>query len=294
MKEISKGNWRLGIGIIFLVILFSLLGIKIWREGIYTNDLGINVVVVGTDKVGILILRPENDVVSWVSLPNNLQIKVFNSEAVYPVVSLWSYGEQVKNSYTVMEKSLGQDMGVALARTIKIYGSAGAGEVLSNLYRPDLKTDLSWRDRFLVDKFLTSAVTSKKLLELEIPTKAYDQIVDPDGKTMLEFNSVTQLWTKNKLILDSILAENVEVTVNNLSGKTGLGTQVAKQMESSGMRVVAVKSDTTENVNGTGCTYKIAGEAPFTERFLQEQLQCKRSIKVSGQNGTKEITVWLK
>lgn len=252
-----------------------------------------NVAIFGQDSVGLLMLRPEEEVIGWVKFPADLGVKIFNSEARYPLISLWNYGVLEKNPFEIAEKTLGLSMGVTIARTIKIDKGVSVEEVLANLHRWNLKTDLSLRDRYLIRKLLIEAVASRKVLEMDMPLKIFDQIEEPDGKKTLSFNSVASLWTKNKFVLESILSENVDLTVNNLSGQSGLGTQVARQLESAGMRVVEVKSDLTGQTPGKGCYFLIVGKYPFTESLLTNQLNC-RKIKIQNEGSEKGITVLIK
>lgn len=294
MKESSRTPVAKTLGVIFLLVLVLLLGLRIARQGIYSSRMGINIAVVGKDKVGLLMLRPDEGVVGWVAFPSNLVVKIFNSEARYPITSLWDYGVLEKNPYEIVEKSVGLSMGVAVARTIRVGTSPSMEETLASLHRLDLKTDLSLRDRFMIRKFLVDTVASKKVLEMDIPKKILDKTTEPDGKEVLVFNSVASLWTKNKFVLESVLSENVDLVVNNLSGQSGLGTQVARQLESAGMRVVEVKSDPVTDVVGKGCVFSISGKFPFSEDLLTNQMSCTKATRTISTEQEKGITVWLK
>lgn len=282
------------LGLVFLGIWLSLLLVRAFQQGIYSSRMGINVLVFGRDSAGLLMLRPEEEMVGWVSFPNNLMIKIFNSEARYPINSVWDYGVMEKNAYQVAEKSVGLSMGVVIARTMKVAGRVGVDEVLGEIASLRLKTDLSVRDRVLIRKFLAESVASKKVLEMDLPNNIFDKTVEPDGRESLAFGSVATLWTKNKFVLDSILSESVELVVNNLSGQTGLGTAVARQLESAGMRVVEVKSDPTEDVLGQGCLYASVSNFPLTESLLLDQLACVKTAQSAVRPGERGVIVWLK
>lgn len=281
------------LGLFFLCLLITLLVIRIFKQGIYSDSLGMNIAIFGQDSAALLMLRPEEDVVGWVKFPDNLGVKIYNSDARYPLISLWHYGVLEKNPYEIVEKTLGLSMGVTIARTIKMEGVSSVEEVLAILHQWNLKTDLSLRDRFLIRKLLVEAVASRKVLEMDMPNKIFDQVEEPDGKKTLSFNSVASLWTKNKFVLESILSENVDLTVNNLSGQSGLGTQVARQLESAGMRVIEVKSDLTGKVPGKGCYFLMVGKYPFTESLLINQMSCHK-MKNLEEGSEKGITVLIK
>ncbi len=276
-----------------MVVLFGLIVFRVYQEGIVSNQSGINLAVVGDTDCSLIILRPDEDIVGWVRLPGKLKIRIHNSQAQYPIGSLWTYGVSEKRPYEIFEKSLGLSMGVVISRTIRVQGDPSIEEVLASLHKISLKTDLSLKDRWLVRKYLAEAVSSKKILEMDIPNNAVDKITEPDGKEFLVFNNVTALWTKNKFLLESILNENVDVSINNLSGLAGMGVAVSKQLESAGVRVVEVKTDPNDDIAGSGCVFVSLGDYPNTEKFLMNQFSCEQ------RQGTKEtdkrgVKIWLK
>jgi hypothetical protein len=223
MKASIKDKVLLILGGIFLIVLLGLLIIDISRRGIYRSDLGINVAIVGDNGVSILLLRPEEGMLGWVRLPKGIRIKVYNSEARYPLDSLWSYGVSEKKPFEILEKSLSQSMGVVISKSIKIDDNSLIENVLGKLFSMSLKTDLSIRDRVMIRSFLADAVKSKKFLELTIPGSVFDKVTDPDGKEFKEFNPTMSLWTKNKFVIEPILNENADISINNVSGISGAG-----------------------------------------------------------------------
>jgi len=282
-------------GIVFLVLLGGLIVYRVIKEGVVSSQLGINLAVVGENGCSLLVLRPDEDIVGWVNLPAQLKLKIYNSSAQYPIGSLWVYGVSEKRPYEILEKSLGLSVGVAISRTIKINGDPSVEGVLGSLHKINLKTDLSLRDRFLIRRYLVEAVSSKKILEMDIPKKAMDKITEPDGKDFLIFNNVMVLWTKNKFLLESILMENVDASINNLSGIVGLGVAVSRQLESAGLRVVEVKTDPNQGIAGTGCIFVSRGNYPVTESFLIQQMKCERRVEVDkGMINKGGVGIWLK
>lgn len=279
---------------IFLTTLCSLVIFRVVKEGIFSDKLGINLAIIGSSDSALLILRPDEDILGWVNLPEKLKVKIFNSQAQYPIESLWDYGISEKNPYEIFEKSLGLSMGVVVSRVIKVQGQASIEEVLASLHKIYLKTDLSPKDRFFIRRYLVDAVASEKVLEMDIPPNILDQVVEPDGKEFLIFNDIISLWTKNKFILESLLNENADVSINNLSGQDGLGISVSKQLEAAGIRVVEVKTDLNRNTWGKGCIFVSGGNYPYTVSFLAQQLDCeqRRQDPLVGQQSGVEM--WLK
>jgi hypothetical protein len=294
MKGSIKDKFLLILGAAFLVTLLALLVVNILRNGIFSNNMGMNVVVIGENEVSLLLLRPEEQMVNWVDLPNDIRVKIYNSTADYPLRSLWSYGVSEKKPYETIEKSLGQAMGVALPRVIKLDKGDKLEDVLGSLLSVGLKSDLSLRDRGLIRQFLAEAVKSKKVLELNVPDSVFDKETDPDGKDFLSVdNAIMSLWTKNKFVLVPILNESADISIDNVSDTEGLGLTLSRQLESAGMHVIEVKADKTMSVSGNGCFYQTEKNYSMTETFLREQVGCKKIEQAITPNHDR-IEIWVK
>ena len=294
MKEISSPKQSRVIGLLFLLVLLVMICFRIYKESIVSSQSGINLAVVGDDGCSMLILRPDEDIVGWVDFPDKLKVKIYNSMAQYPIVSLWDYGVSEKHPLEIFEKSLGLSMGVVVSRTIKIQGKPSIEGVLGSLHKVNLKTNLSIKDRYLIRKYLAEAAASKKILEMEIPNSAMDNITEPDGKDFLIFNKVMSLWTKNRFLFESILMENVDASINNLSGLVGLGISVSRQLESAGLRVVEVKTDPNEDITGSGCVFVARGNYPVTVSFLVQQMNCEQRARLDVSVEQRGVEIWLK
>ena len=295
MKGSIKEKVLLVLGTAFLVVLVGLLLFDLTRRGIFDGGTGINIAIVGDKGVSVLLLRPEDQMAGWVSLPQDVRVKVFNSSANYPIESLWNYSVSENNPYEITEKTIGQAMGVIISRTIKINGNSSIEDVLGKLFTMSLKTDLSIRDRFTVRQFLSDSVKSKKILELAIPNAVFDKVTDPDGKKFLEFNQAMSLWTKNKFVVEAVLNENADISINNMTGTSGLGNILANQLESAGAHVVEVKANTDEKIIGKGCLYYTKKRYETTEAVLRDQVGCnKLSVKPSFVEDDDTLKVWLK
>lgn len=281
------------IGYTFLAILICLIFYNTFRKGIYSNEMGMNIAVIGNNSVAIMLLRPDEQLISWVDIPENLKVKIYNSAATYPILSLWKYGNSERKPYEIFERSLGTSLGVAIPRSIRVDGEANIETVLGSFHKLGLSTDLSWKDRWLIRQFVADAVQSKKIIEETIPQKAFDSVTEPDGKVFLTVNSIASLWTNTKFIIEPILSENSDVIVNNLTGRSGFGFEVSRQLESAGMRVIEVKADNSDSVPGTGCMFAIPNKLPISEKFLKDHLMCNK-IEISKKLDEKGIEVWLK
>lgn len=294
MKVSIKDKILLIIGGLFLVVLVCLVVYDLTRKGIYNPKMGLNVAIVGDNGVSILLLRPEESMIGWVKMPNKIRIKVYNSEAHYPLESVWSYGVSEKKPFEITEKSLGQAMGVVVSRTIKIDDSSQIENVLGKLHSLSLKTDLSIRDRIMIRQFIAEVVKSKKVLELAVPYSVFDVVTDPDGAEFKEFNLTMNLWTKNKFVIEPILQENADISINNVSGVSGLGGVLANQLESTGMHVIELKASPEEIVEGKGCVYSGEKRFEMTELVLREQVGCSRIAKPAFVEEDDKLRIWLK
>lgn len=294
METQQKQTWLEKFGLIFVFVLILLLILSFSKKGVYSSQLGINVAVMGDTGTGILLIRPQEGMLGWVNLPANLSVKIVNSGAIYPVSSLWGYGLSEKNTYKVVGESLSSTINVVIPRVVKVKGEASPENVLGQIHKLALQTDLSLRDRWLFRKDLVSYIVSKKTLELEIPKPALTKRVEPDGAEFLDANYVINLWTKNKFVFDSLLGENVNVKVVNQSNLKGAGLNFSKLLESSGLRVVEISSDTNEEHKGEKCIFKTESDNyPNTAYFLKNYLNCKDiTPKKSLQKG-EGIEIWL-
>lgn len=275
------------------MVLVGLLIYDVTRRGIFSGRMGINIAIVGDRGVSLLLLRPEEEMVEWVKLPANIRIKIFNSEAHYPLDSVWGYGVSERKPYEILEKSLGRSMGIVISRTIKVDDNTLIEDLLGKMFSISLKTNLSIKDRFVIRQYISDAVKSKRVLETSVPNTVFDKVTDPDGKEFVEFNQAVNLWTKNKFVVESILDENADVLINNISGVPGMGNILANQLESSGMHVVEVKADTEEKVQGKECVFSTDERYEMTEMVLGLQIGCTKIARPSFIESDEKIRIWI-
>lgn len=294
MKASIKDKLLLILGSAFLIVLIGLLIFDVTRRGIFSGKMGINIAIVGERGVSLLLLRPEEEMVEWVKLPASISVKIFNSEAHYPLESVWSYGVLERNPYEILEKSLGQSMGIVISRTIVVGNGPSIEDLLGKMLSISLKTNLSIKDRFVIRAYIAEAVKSKRILETSVPNKVFDKVIDPDGKEFIEFNQTVNLWTKNKFVVESILDENADVLINNISGVPGKGNILANQLESSGMHVVEVKADTEEKVSSSKeCVFSTDQRYEITEMVLDVQIGCTKVPQPPFIDNDEKIRIWI-
>lgn len=293
--EVKKNRKRfleyLAIG--FIGIFLSLLLISFTRKGVYSINLGLNMVVVGEDGIALALVRPKEDYVVWIKLPLAMQIKVDTSTAVFPVFSFWKYAEKEKNSLDLVARSISNTLGVVLPSAIKIDGSATPENLLGSLHSLTLNSNLTIRDRLMLRRDLVNLVSTRKTLEVDIPRSALTKVSDPDGVEFLEVNSIVNLWTKNRFVFETLLGESPNLSVYNLSGVAGMGMQISRKLESAGARVVEVESEYDgEVVTGKGCVFRSKADYVFTEYLLERFMKCK-NISVKEKIKGEGIEIWL-
>lgn len=279
------------LGILFLLVVVVSIVVSLLKQGIWNETLGMNLLVVGDDSVGLLIMRPGEKLGSWLEMPKDLKINISGSQASYPINSVWRFGLGEKRPYTIAEKSIGESMGVIIPRMIKVEGSAGVEGVLGSLVRLSAKTDLAFLDRLSLRKYLTEVVNSKRLLELTIPDQVFEEVTEPDGKVFKEFTKVMSAWSKDKFLFEPVLAEEAELTINNLSGVAGVGLLLARMAETAGIRVTEVKNDESDRVNGKGCVFESVSGVERTVELLKNHFGCHEATGVGNDGG--EMKLWL-
>jgi len=290
MKVGKTGKLMNILGVLFLTLIVSAIVHGYMKEGVWSEELGLNLLVVGDDSIGVLVLRPEERTASWISLPSDMKIRVTNSPASYPITSLWRFGVSEKKPYEIVEKSIGESMGVVIPRAVKMGGKASVEDLLGKLLSITLRTDLSILDRLALRGFLSETVTGKRLLELTVPGQAFESVEEPDGKVFKTFSLAVNAWSKDKFLIDRILSENVDLSINNMSGVNGYGLLMARQAETAGIRVVEIKNDPGDMLDGKGCFYAIDEDMEWTERWLRNHFKCK---KMENEKGRGEARMWL-
>lgn len=261
-----------------MTLLILLLVFSFTKRGIYSQSLGINLVVMGDLKVSIVIIRPNEELVSWVDLPSNLSVKVYKTGVFYPALSLWKLGLMDRDQYNYVTKSLTTTLGVALPKVVLVSKESSPESLLWALGNPMTQTNLGWRDRLLIRRELTNLVAAKKIITLDLPPNVLEKTLEPDGREVVSFNSVLPMWNKNKFLMEAILGEAVGARINNLSEIKGLGVTVSRQLEAAGLRVVEVASDGEKKPGiKSGCYYLFGNEKTFrlTEEFLKNHLGCR-------------------
>lgn len=285
------------VGWFFLLVFGLILLFDFSKKGVYDGDLGINLVVVGESRVGVLVIRPREELYSWIVLPEDIKVKVFNLSAEYPLRSLWKFGLGEKNQYEVMEKTLGMEMGLFLSKTVKLEGELELEKLPTALVSLKTKTDLSLKDRWLLRNSINEILGSKQVIEQSFPLSAFDEVIEPDGVSYRKFNRIANVWIKDKFYVDEIFHLGMGVEVNNMSEVAGLASVMATQLDSAGFRVLSVGNEVNEKISNGGCFYILKDRNDLIHKYMKTQVGCMdlgESLSYLNDSSLVGLKIWIK
>ena len=124
------------IGLLFLALVVVMLLVNLLRRNIYDPVLGINILVIAKDGMGVVAVAEGSGLVSVMRLPDNLLIPIDPTGAEYRVEAFYKIGLPIKNELFVSRVSVGQALGVVLAGVVKTNSEFG----LTGLFQPWLPT----------------------------------------------------------------------------------------------------------------------------------------------------------
>lgn len=266
-------------GGIFLILMILMVLVGILRKNVYNPKLGINLLLIGKDGLGIISVRPSTGMVSLLQLPDNLVIPVDANNGEYQVGAIYKIGLPVNEPNNVARESVGQALGVVLAGVVKsnlVFGLVGLREALLSF---STGGNLSLIDRYLLFRDINELLGEKMSLAVSLPKNVMDRVEEPDGKTVYRLNSAVFVWSKNQWVVDEVLSETAEVTVVNATGKEGQARMVARQIESAGVRVIDILTSKKEE----RAVCLIWGDTKIhsrTAEFLSNSFLCKKIDKI--------------
>lgn len=225
--------------------------------------------------------RPESTSIDYVNLPDDLKISLSLDEATFGIKELREVGIVGDDSLNNFRRGLSLDLGVVLPIVIRHDGENDIGTVREALidFRRT-KTNLGFFDRLETIRLLDLILAKGLNLAQAFPVRLTDRVVELDGKSYLKVNDSVYSWTKNFFSSESILSETAEIVVVNESGQPGIGRKVSRQLETSGMRVINVKSD--EIVLDKKC--EVTGDSlkyPMTISYLKKYMDCESVGEIS-------------
>ncbi len=261
------------VGVVFLALVVVMLLVNLLRRNIYDPGLGINILMIAKDGMGIVAVREGSGLVSVTRLPDNLVIPIDPTGAEYRVEAFYKIGLPMADELFVSRISVGQALGVVLAGVVKTNSEFGLAGLSGSLFSFSSQTNFSIFDRYNLAKSIRNLLTKRTNFEISFPATVGDVVEEADGKEVLKLNSSIFVWSQNQWVADEVLSETAEVTVVNGSGREGKARWAARQMETAGVRVISLMA---ARKNTKGCL--IWGDEklhPKTFSFLRLAFSCQ-------------------
>jgi hypothetical protein len=256
------------------LIVFSLFW-RLWSDRKINSKLGFNMVVVGKTRTTLMSFRPESMSIDYVNLPDDLKISLALDGPTFGIRELREVGIVGDESLNNFRRGLSLDLGVVLPIVVRHDGENDLATVREALidFRKT-KTNLGFFDRLETIRLLDIILSKGLNLAQAFPVRLTDRVIELDGKSYQRINDSVYSWTKNFFSSESVLSETAEIAVVNESGQPGIGRKVSRQLETSGMRVIEVKSDETVldkkcEVSGDGLKH------PMTMSYLKKYMDCE-------------------
>jgi len=294
-KKVSKKKFKLSQVLIaagFLLCILVGLVMGMFRKRVFNENLGMGLAAIGEDEVALLGIRPEEDSLVWVDLPADLRLRVVDSEAWYPVQSLWQLGEIEGDAEELVKQSLQQDLGLVMSGVICLGSKDVSVEgVMSGLIDLGVKSSLNWWDRVVLYKVLTKMMTRGLVWETDLPLIVMDVKEDEDEMKWKKLNERVWVWTRDLWPSEKILGLGATAAVYNSSDTPGKARVMGYALESEGLRVVEVAAREEKN---EGCWYEMEEEWSELEWLLERQLGCRVKVGIGDMDEVEAgVTVWL-
>jgi len=278
--------------VVFLSLILIALLVGFSRKRVFSESLGVNLVVVNEDRVALLGVRPKEKSIVWLDLPGNLQLKVVDREAWYPASSLWGLGEIEGDEKEMVRASIQQDLGLAMAGVVRLQGEMSVDEVMRSLIDVRTRTSLNWWDRIVLYRTLTKMGSRGLIWETNLPGAVVETRQEEDGSEWRRLNESIWVWTKDLWPSEEVLSLGVTAAVYNCSEVSGKARLMSHVLESEGLRVVEVAAK--EEENHRGCWFDLEIESDELEWLLERQLGCQRKNNLDKRDEVEaDLTVWL-
>jgi hypothetical protein len=252
--------WKNRLGIIWLVVALGVLGIsfglRMVYSGRYDPTLGLNLILIGDSKIGVIGFRGETDLVNMVVLPDELVVEAQGGKGRYKIGSLWGLGKLVNKSGEEVMLSLSSSLGIKVTGYIKTSDDniniSSLGGLLGDMR---IKTNLNWWDRVRLLGLIRKLLAGGTLVLKNIPQSLLREEVEPDGVRVLVFDGERIFsWSAREWVNPAILNERVNLAVFNNGGEAGRALVWERMLETAGVRVVeVVKAEQKTN----GCRYRL-------------------------------------
>lgn len=269
------------VGIVFLFLVFVMVLVNLLKRNVYDSKLGMNLLVVADDGIGIVAVRPISELISSTLLPDNLVIPIDLNGAEYQIEAIRKVGLPMENALEISRVSIGQALGIMLNGVVRCscnIRSDLVGGTREALFSWTSQSNLSWLDRYRLFRDISDLLKKKADLIVSVPKSVVDVHMEPDGKDVLKLNTAVFSWSKNQWTFDEILSETAELVVVNGTGRGGKARLAAKQIEGSGVRVIGLVA--TDREVDECIIFGTRDKHPKTFDFLLSSYFCATPSKV--------------
>lgn len=257
-----------------------MLFVNLIRRNVYDPKLGINLLLIAKDGMGVISIRSGSGIVAQMRLPDNISIPIESNGASYLVEAIAKIDLPVSDPLNSVRESVGQALGIILSGVVKAPVDFSIDGFRQSLFKVSTKTNLSLIDRYLMFKDLNDKLGNRASLTFFLPKNVIDFSDEPDGKRIGKLNTAVFVWSRNQWVVDEVLSETAEVTVVNASGRDGKARRVARQIESAGVRVIDIFVAKKENDDVCLLWGNIKAH-PLTAKFLIDSFSCKPVVKLN-------------
>lgn len=266
-------TWLERLGLVFVGLVILLVFLSFYARRLFDPKLGINVLFMAEDGVGILSVHPESQTVGLVKLPSDLKIPLGLDGPEYSLEAIRKTGLPERDGMVRFRQGTGLALGVIVPALVRTKGKLTVPAFLEDLWSWRTQTNLTLVDRYRLIGELDRLIKRGLNLEVSFPKTVTDMVEEPDGRRFLKLNAAIYAWSRNQWVSETVLAETAEVGVVNASEVEGLARVVARQLETAGVRVVEVtKSELS--YPGKCLVVGTSGAHPITRRLMSRYLGC--------------------
>lgn len=255
--------WKSRLGILWLVIVIVVVlvsfGIRMVYSGKYDKNLGLNMILIGDSKIGVIGLRGETDLVNMVVLPSDLVVESGSGKGRYLIGSLWGLGKLDNNPGEEVMLSLSKSLGFKITGFVKVSDEDVSVMSISRLMSDwRVVTNLNLWDRVQIIRLVKKLYDQGTLVSKNVPSNLMREEVEPDGLKVKVFDrDRVYSWSAREWVNPAILKERVNVAVFNNSDEPGKALIWGRMLETVGVRVVVVEKGEKKT---NGCKYRLFRE----------------------------------
>lgn len=277
-KEKKTHFMRAGYGwlIVAIVVLLGSYVAKEYKQRKFDPEAGMNIVIVGEKQIGIMAIRKEEDLSSFVVLPEKLVVDIEDSGSKLRIGSLWGLGKLEGQPGKLVMRNIGRALALGVSGYVKVSSDdlLDPAKLTRILLQPNTRTNISWWDRFSLRQNIKAALARGEMNTTKISESIYLAQVDPDGvENYVIDKQKLGMWAQRAWMTPDVLGERVNVAVFNNSDREGKARELAEALEVSGARVIEIAKGGSKT---DGCEYILnRKDLTKTPIILEKQYGCK-------------------